>query len=298
MFTKLVTDLANEISRCMAWDPRILHSPAQPVVPPPRRLSDSILVSPGRPMAVEIPLDGDMENVGRVDGFIDDLINVFLDTPTNCRRQPHVVPLAMHVTSRPHAGEKAEPIKRRALLSLPKLLAEGSPDDIQIVLGWWIDTRRMTIALPDDKFDAWMEDINEIIRLGGKCRYEGLDQLTGRLNHSSFVMPASRHFLGRIRASLTPGLGKIRPVTVNKEAVADLGLWTKILSSAKQGISINLLVTREPSKICWSDACPFGLGGYSLSGKAWRVQLPRGHPLRGHPGVNNLLEFAAMVINV
>ena len=124
-------------------------------------------------MAVEIPLDGDMENVGRVDGFIDDLINVFLDTPTNCRRQPHVVPLAMHVTSRPHAGEMAEPIKRRALLSLPKLLAEGSPDEIQIVLGWQIDTRRMTIALPDDRFDAWMEGINEIIRLGGEVPIRG-----------------------------------------------------------------------------------------------------------------------------
>ena len=39
--------------------------------------------------------------MSRVDGFIDDLINVFADTPENCRMQPHVVPLAMHVTSRP-----------------------------------------------------------------------------------------------------------------------------------------------------------------------------------------------------
>ena len=32
MFSELV---ANEICRCVAWDPRILHSPAQPVPPPP-----------------------------------------------------------------------------------------------------------------------------------------------------------------------------------------------------------------------------------------------------------------------
>ena len=41
------------------------------------------------------------------------------------------------------------------------------------------------------------------------------------------------------------------------------------------------------------------MGGYSLSGRAWRLQLPPGHPLRGHPGVNNLLEFtASMVVNI
>ena len=102
-------------------------------------------------MAVEIPVDT-AGSVGRVDGFIDDLINVFLDTPENCKRQPYVVPLAMHVTSRPHAGDSNEPITRRNLLSVPKLLAEGSCDEVQIVLGWRIDTRRMLVALPDDKY--------------------------------------------------------------------------------------------------------------------------------------------------
>ena len=73
--------------------------------------------------------------IGRVDGFIDDLINVFLDTPVNCANQPHVVPLAMHVTSRPHSGDDDEPIVRRPILSIPKLIGEGSPAEVQIVLG-------------------------------------------------------------------------------------------------------------------------------------------------------------------
>jgi hypothetical protein len=296
-FSEIVTDLANEISRCPEWDPAQLHSPAQPVAPPPRRLETTIPFGPGRRMAVAIPLS-EAENVGRVDGFIDDLINVFLDSPDNCRRQPHVVPLAMHVTSRPHAGEEEEPIPRRALLSISKLLAEGSPDEIQIVLGWRIDTRRLTIALPDDKFQAWMTDIEAIGTQKGRCAYEALDELTGRLNHSSFVMPASRHFLGRIRASLTPRRGKSTMIQLSEAAVDDLALWQQILTSANQGVSMNLLVTREPNRICWSDACPFGLGGYSLSGQAWRLQIPVGHPLRGHPGINNLLEFTAMVVNV
>ena len=295
MFSEIVTDLANEISQCLAWDPAQVRSPAQLVAPPPKRLDATIPLRPGRKMAVAMPTQG--PNSGRVDGFIDDLINVFIDTPDNCRRLPHVVPLAMHVTSRPHAGDAEEPIVRRPLLSLPKLLAEGSPAEVQIVLGWRLDTRRMLIALPDDKFNAWSEDLGQILS-EPRCRFEDLDQMVGRLNHSSFVLPFARHFMGRIRALLIPRRHKNCMIPVQNEAREDLALWDTILQRANKGVSINLIVTREPTRICWSDACPFGLGGYSLSGRAWRLRMPLNHPLRGHSGVNNLLEFIAMVVNV
>ena len=61
---------------------------------------------------------------------------------------------------------------------------------------------------------------------------------------------------------------------------------------------MNLLVTREPDKICWSDACPYGLGGYSLSGRAWRLRIPKTSPIFGHKGINNLLEFLGMAVNI
>lgn len=61
---------------------------------------------------------------------------------------------------------------------------------------------------------------------------------------------------------------------------------------------MNLLVTRTPTKICWSDACPFGIGGYNLAGRAWRIQIPQSSPLAGHKGINNLLEFVGMAINI
>ena len=67
-----------------------------------------------------------------------------------------MVPLAMHVTSRPHAGDK-EPILRRAILSMMKLLMEGSPAEQEIVLGWLlVYTRRLLVStLPNDKYSAW-----------------------------------------------------------------------------------------------------------------------------------------------
>ncbi|KAI2493346.1 hypothetical protein MHU86_21191 [Fragilaria crotonensis] len=294
MFSEIVTDLANEISQCIEWNPVQTRSPAQPVAPPPTRIDGSIQLQPGKQMAVEIPLAE--SRVGRVDGFIDDLINVFVDTPDNCRMQPHVVPLAMHVTSRPHAGE-SEPITRRPLLSMPKLLAEGSPAEIQIVLGWRLDTRRMLISLPDDKFVAWSEDLGRLISQP-RCRYHDLDQLVGRLNHSSFVLPISRHFMSRIRDVLSPRKHKNSMLTIGDEVRDDFKLWFDILTRANRGISINLIVTREPTRICWSDACPHGMGGYSLSGRAWRLKIPADHAVRGNASVNNLLEFTAMVVNI
>ena len=42
------------------------------------------------------------------------------------------------------------------------------------------------------------------------------------------------------------------------------------------------------------------MGGYSLrTGKAWRIRIPTGSIIYGHPGINNLLlEFLGMIVNV
>ena len=181
LFSELVTDLANELGNCRAWNPAVVFSPSQPRAPDPVRLPMSVPVEPARPMSVL----GPASDSGRVDGFIDDLISVFLDTPTNLVRHTQSVPLAMHLTSRPHAGEDSDPIPRRPILSQSKLEAEGSPSEIQIVLGWRVDTRRMTVSLPDDKFKAWSSDLREL-RNRDTC------------HHTSMVLPDSSHFLSRI----------------------------------------------------------------------------------------------------
>ena len=56
---------------------------------------------------------------------------------------------------------------------------------------------------------------------------------------------------------------------------------------------MNLLTFRPPDTIHWSDACEYGLGGYSSHGFAWRWKIP--HELR-HRAHINLLEFLAETI--
>ncbi len=291
-FSEIVTDLANEIGSCPTWDPESLRSPAQPDTPTPSELSEHVPFGQAKQMAVNLPIDSD----SRTDGFIDDLITVFLDTPQNRSRSPHAVPLAMHVTSRPHAGNN-EPITRRNILSDAKLIAEGTPAEIQIVLGWQLNGRLLAISLPDEKFDSWFHDTHTMIK-HQSTTFGELDTMVGRFNHAAHIIPLARHFLNRLRLRIQARLHTKRKITFSADETEDLKLWLTFLSSAHQGISLNKITTRQPSRISWSDACPHGIGGYLLSGRAWRIRIPASSSLKGLSIFNNLFEFLGMVINI
>jgi len=54
----------------------------------------------------------------------------------------------------------------------------------------------------------------------------------------------------------------------------------------------------KPTHLAWSDLCPFGIGGYTLSGRAWRIQIPKPFPFKGDDEANNVLEFLGMAISI
>jgi hypothetical protein len=158
-FSEMVTDLSNKIALCDDFDPAKLASPDR-TNPTFRELPDGLPIAEAREMAVPIPTTLN----ARFDCFIDDIIQVFLDIPKNRRRQPAIAPLAVFATLRPHAGDD-EPVPHRPLLLPSKVAAEGAPDEIQIVLGWEMNTRRLLISLPNDKFVAWIGHITDTLTL-------------------------------------------------------------------------------------------------------------------------------------
>jgi hypothetical protein len=141
-------------------------------------------------MAVKIPLS----LTTHVDGFIDDLICVFLDSGDNQACAPNAVPLAMNMTNHP---DSMEPIKCRNILLLSKLKAKGTPDECQLVLGWMLDMHLLLVELPVEKFKAWLADVLQFLRKQG-CSQEELDTLIIRLDHTVAIMPMYWHFLGCI----------------------------------------------------------------------------------------------------
>jgi hypothetical protein len=159
-------------------------------------------------------------------------------------------------------------------------------------------TRRPLLSLPSDKCEAWLGTTNQPIKDKGGLKEE-LDALEGQLNHAACVIPLARHFLTRLRAARNSRTNKKSWVKLDKPTLADLILWTELLAKPHTGIPMNLTVTRRPSHICWSDSCPFGLGGFLLrSGRAWRTRIPKDSVLCGSTVINNLLEFLRMAVNV
>jgi hypothetical protein len=235
---------------------------------------------------------------GRGDCFVDDIIKVYLDDPIQIKRHAASAPLAIHIAMRPNAGA-AEPIDRRESLSESKLEAEGTPAEVQIVLGWELDTRRLICSLPEDKYIAWCQEISDVLSSESKSVSKVLlESIIGRLTHASWVVPLSRHFLSKLRFKLNLFRFRNQTLRLSKEELEDLSLWLRFLSMARKGISMNGLTIRNPTILSISDSCPCGLGGFTSSGRAWRLRVSSSSFIYGKSIANNVLEFLAMTITI
>ena len=295
-FSEILTDVANELAMSK-YHPSQGSSPTvketHTVI---REVEDkSMRVAPAVLPALEVSVVGRSSNR---DCFIDDIIDCHLGSAENLVRAPHIVQMAVHVLSRPHGGDDLEPVPRKPLLGPDKLEAEGRSSEIQVVLGWEIRTRSFEVRLPHDKYSAWVADV-QALRGATSVLQSELESLVGKLNHAASIIPLSRHFLNEIRnKSVSAPRNRRQRLRLTEEEKSDLELWESFLTIANRGISINLLVIRNPTRMAWSDSCPFGIGGYTLSGTAWRIRVPREAPYYGDDSVNNVLEFLGMAISV
>lgn len=105
----------------------------------------------------------------------------------------------------------------------------------------------------------------------------------------------SRHFLSRLWHQLDKcekAKNKYARVHLGNLIINDLHLWLNFLDKAHKGISMNLLVFRDPNHVYCTDACEYGLGGIFQDGSIWRWEIPCNLLHRAHI---TLLEFMAMV---
>ena len=280
-----VTDVANDILMCSEWNPAELHAPDQPTFPPPQLLPNNTPFATAKSTIVAIP----KEDQGKCDVYIDDMVTIGPDLPGNLQRLAAAVPLSIHIFFRPL--DKVEHLLRNLAISASKLQAEGRLEETKTLLGWLYNTRQLSISLPTNKFKSWSDGIRSIIRTK-QSSFKELDTLVGRCNHAAYVIPTARHFLSRIRALKTASRYR-RITSIPRHVISDLQLWLDFLKSAQNGISMNLLSYRVPTHVYRSDACEHGLGGYSASGKAWRLIFPSDLLSRAHI---NLLEFIVSII--
>jgi hypothetical protein len=97
-------------------------------------------------LAVHLPIN----DLRKVDVFIDDNIAVTLDLGQNTTRVIRAIPLGIHSLSRP--VDPMDDLPRIDIISEKKLQAEGTFEEVKVVLGWVINTRSLVISLPLDKY--------------------------------------------------------------------------------------------------------------------------------------------------
>ena len=256
------------------------------MMPPTTTLSEDIPFAQAWPLSVEIPETA----ISKSDVFLDDNINVGLDTPKNRPKLKAAVPLAVDIMSRRVASR--EPVPRSALLNKAKMSAEGALEETKIVLGWKLDTRHLLISLPDHKYGAWTGQIKEILKTK-RVTAKALETVLGRLTNAASILPMARHFLPRLRFRHLK-MEKYKDITLNATLLADLELCLRVFRKTNLGISMNAVSCRLPTICYYKDACPQSLGGWNYGGEFYDFCITE--KLLNHAHINEL-EFLACVIH-
>jgi len=84
-------------------------------------------------------------------------------------------------------------------------MIEGRLEEIKTILGWLINTRKLSIHLPKEKTEKWTSEINSMISndlAGELTTKKTLEFMIGKLNHTAIVVSEGNQFLNRLRYRL------------------------------------------------------------------------------------------------
>ena len=287
--SEAIFDSANDLLEDSTWEPTKFSPPIANKFDDPETLPKNIPFTVAKDLEVEIPL-----RETACDGYIDDSITLAVHRNDNLRRAQTAVPLIVDSVFRPVS--KNETVEREDAISEIKLKGEGTPSEQKLVLGWLLDTRRLTIHLPTDKALFWTSEIDRLLAQNYRIKSKELESTIGRLNHIGYILPNGRYFLNRLRRLLIR-CEKYGPQIPSKPEKEDFILWKHFISHAAQtGVSFNMISFTKPDDTIYTDASSQGMGGYNpATGQAWRFQL---QPWMKKSFHINTLEFLASTIGL
>eukprot|EP00957_Ditylum_brightwellii_P025075 1897467-Ditylum_brightwellii.AAC.1 len=143
------------------------------------------------------------------------------------------------------------------MTSLSNLAANAKAEQYKMILGWLFDFRALLFSFHENKHTAWSNAIIIIFQRGHSYAKE-LETNIRQFVYTSLVFPHINHFLGRI-CDLFAHSKSTCSIKLNASVIEDLKLMLFFLQHAKQGISMNLLAFRKPTKVHISNSCPAGL---------------------------------------
>lgn len=170
----------------------------------------------------------------------------YLDDFAGCSKSQHAANLAfqdfLSLTS--HLGLQ---------LSVEKCVAPVTSIEW---LGYQIDTKEMTISIPQKKLN---EAVEECARWFKRKRVKKVmvQSLVGKLSHIAGCIEHARKFLSRILSTLR-SFGDKKWITINEEFLKDVR-WFHLHAQQSNGIS--LYAPQLPTKVIECDSCLHGGGG-------------------------------------
>jgi hypothetical protein len=75
-----------------------------------------------------------------------------------------------------------------------KLETEALLEELKVILGWLINFCQLLVHLPENKFVAWSEAINKMIKNGALTAKE-IKTNIGSLTHLGLAIPFVHHFM-------------------------------------------------------------------------------------------------------
>lgn len=152
-----LADVCNSLIQNSYWNREKLFDPLSKLLAPPQSLHESLPFQKALPMSVKVPVN----DLGKVDIYIDDTIGIIPDFNDNASRVSRAISLAIHALA--HPLDPSEKIPRKDIISLNKFATEGQMEQTKVILGWLLNTRWMSISLPTDKQNRWVSDIDKLI---------------------------------------------------------------------------------------------------------------------------------------
>jgi hypothetical protein len=250
IFSETICDLANTIMHSNHWDPFELLALNQSLVPPRILLDCDIPFGEGAKLIVNNPINPrGLHNL-----YIDDIISLTIDIPrTNhiAHGQANTL-LAIETTAQPNHPN--EPVPREGMDARDKLFAKAGLTKLKMILGWEFVFRRLRISLPENKFITWTTDVNHLLAAGTTTAKE-LESTIGQLGHLALVVPGVYHFLSRL-CKLQQLATHCCSTRINDNGRGNLLLMLQFLDISKNGIDMNLILSRKPTHVYGLDSCP------------------------------------------
>ncbi|EHS64545.1 uncharacterized protein PGTG_22333 [Puccinia graminis f. sp. tritici CRL 75-36-700-3] len=136
----------------------------------------------------------------------------------------------------------------------------------QKYIGFIWNAAEKTVRLPEEKTQARIKQIQEILVHGKEFTYKQIEIMTGRLNHVSYMLPQLRCYLCSLYRMMNNWVFCHVPRPLPLDARQDMLYWLKTLLAFDR---TRLIANPEPTEIgCVGDASTnYGIG--VLIGKCW-----------------------------